>query len=108
MQLILPERKLADIKATLKSWRGRKSATKSSLAGTLQHAAKVVRPGRCFIRQIYELTKVKGGPNQRVRINQEIRSDIQWWVQFMESWNGVSIFWNSRQEIPVTTAALSQ
>ena len=96
MQLIiLPERKLIDTKATLRSWRGRKTATKAeiqSLAGTLQHAAKVVRPGRCFVRLIYELTKVKGGPNQKVRINQEIRSDIEWWLHFMEGWNRVSLF----------------
>ena len=103
MQLILPERKLIDTKATLRSWRGCKTATKAeiqSLAGTLQHAAKVVRPGRCFVRLIYELTKVKGGPNQKVRINREIRSDIEWWLHFMEGWNGVSLFWKSRMESP--------
>ena len=71
-----------------------------SLAGILQHAAKVVRPRRCFIRQIYELAKIKGGPNQRVRLNREIRSDIEWWVQFMESWNGGSVFWKTRQAAP--------
>lgn len=47
MQMALPERKLAEIKAMLEKWRGRKAATVTeiqSLAGHLQHAAKVVRP----------------------------------------------------------------
>ena len=58
------------------------------LAGKLHYTAKVVRPGRCFVWHIYNLTSVKGGQNKRVRLNQQIRSDIQWWLTFVDTWNG--------------------
>lgn len=74
MQLSLPHRKLTELKSILQVWQGRKAARKveiQSLAGKLQHAAKAIRPGRCFVRQIYELTKVKGGQNQMVRLKRD-------------------------------------
>ena len=103
MQLSLPERKMQELKTLLRMWQGRKTATKrelQSIAGKLQHAAKVVRPGRCFVRHIYDLTAVKGGPNQLVRLNRQLRSDVEWWLSFMESWNGVSLFWHPRSSTP--------
>ena len=96
MQLSLPEHKMQEVKALLWDWQGRKSVTKKeiqSLAGKLQHAVKVVRPGRCFAWHIYDLTSVRGGQNQRVRLNQQIRSNIQWWITFVDTWNGISLFW---------------
>ena len=103
MQLSLPEHKMQELKALLRDWQGRKPATKKEmqlLAGKLQNAAKVVRPGRCFVRHIYDLTSVRGGQNQRVSLNQQIRSDIQWWLTFMDAWNGISLFWKSRCSTP--------
>ena len=81
MQLSLPNAKLLVFHSLLHFWKGRKAITKreaQSLAGKLQHAATVVRPGRCFVRHIYELTSRKGGPNQLLRLNRQARSDIQW------------------------------
>ena len=103
MQLSLPGKKISDLGSILQSWLGKKTATKrdaQSLAGKLQHAANVVRPGRCFIRHIYDLTALKGGPNQVVRLNRHVRSDIQWWYTFITSWNGISLFWKSRSTSP--------
>ena len=103
MQLSLPKAKLSELHSLLHLWKGRKAITKreaQSLAGKLQHAATVVRPGRCFVRHIYELTSVKGGPNQLLRLNRQARSDIQWWLTFIDSWNGVSLFWKSRRSMP--------
>ena len=103
MQLTLPENKLEELKSLLQEYQGRKTLTKrevQSLAGKLQHAAKVVRPGRCFVWHIYDLTSVKGGPNQPVRLNHRVRSDVQWWLAFMEGWNGVSLYWKPRNDSP--------
>lgn len=53
MQMALPAPKLIEIAGLLQKWRGRKAASLKevqSLAGLLQHAARVVRPGRCFLR----------------------------------------------------------
>ena len=56
MEIRLPEDKLHRIQALLKTWLTRKKATKRevlSLVGTLQHASKVVRPGRTFASHMY-------------------------------------------------------
>ena len=45
-----------NIQVTIKEWLHRKNGMKRevlSLVGTLQHAAKVIRPGRTFVYQIY-------------------------------------------------------
>ena len=92
-------------RSLLQVWKGKKAVSKrdaQSLAGKLQHVAKVVRPGRCFVRHIYELTAVKGGPNQIARLNRQVRNDIQWWLTFMETWNGVLLFWKARSSTPDT------
>ena len=56
--LRLPQAKLWALKEQLVSQRGRRSCTKSelhSLAGYLQHACKVVRPGITFLSTVFEL-----------------------------------------------------
>jgi len=63
MQVRLPDDKLKHIKCQLSIWLHRKKATKReilSLVDLLQHASKVVRPGRTFVARMYSTTaKVK-------------------------------------------------
>ena len=52
MELRLLADKLYNLQSLIKSWQGRKSCTKRellSLIGHLQHAGKVVKPGRTFV-----------------------------------------------------------
>jgi hypothetical protein len=52
-ELRLPEEKLRKLRELVQSWLSKKRCTKRelhSLAGQLQHAATVVRPGRTFVR----------------------------------------------------------
>ena len=52
MEIRLPSDKLTRTLALLQTWLPKKKATKReilSLVGTLQHATKVVRPGRAFV-----------------------------------------------------------
>ena len=54
-ELRLPADKLTRIRSLLTEWGNRKRCTKhdlQSLAGQLQHAASIVRPGRSFIRRL--------------------------------------------------------
>lgn len=46
-----------------------------SLVGHLQHAAKVVRLGRCFVRHPYKLSETRQGANQMIRLNVQARGD---------------------------------
>ena len=56
MEARLPKDKLDRIRTATQEWLNKKSATKReilSLVGVLQHAAKVVRPGRMFVSNMY-------------------------------------------------------
>ena len=55
--LRLPGRKLASLKALWKDRRSCRKVELQSLAGKLQHACKVVRPGRSFLRRVFQLLK---------------------------------------------------
>ena len=106
MQMSLPLDKVIELRELLEQWRGDKVKSLKeieSLAGHLQFAAKVVRPGRCFVRQIYQLSKLARRPEHLVRLNKEVRSDLSWWRIFMKDWNGLSLFWKSRRSHPDVT-----
>ena len=100
MQLRLPVEKLRRVQTTVREWLGRKAGRRrelESLVGLLQHAAKVVRPGRRFVRRtIVVMTAVKDR-DRFVRLNAEIRSDLYWWSEFVANWNGVGIIMNPDQ-----------
>ena len=90
----LPEGKLAELRSTLRSWRGMKSCRKRdllSVIGVLSHACKAVRAGRSFLRRLIDLSTTVRRLDRRVRLNVSARSDIEWWWQFSSHWNGVAM-----------------
>ena len=94
LQLCLPHDKLMDLKGSLTLWRERTSAVKRdllSLIGSLSHASKVIHASRVFLRRLIDLSTTVRKPEYFIRLNVEARSDIEWWYQFVEDWNGVSI-----------------
>ena len=102
MQLRLPEEKLRRVQATVREWLGRKAGRRrelESLVGLLQHAAKVVRPGRRFVRRIIVIMTTVKDRDRFVRLNAEIRSDLCWWSEFMTNWNGIGIIRSPDQEV---------
>ena len=93
----LPAPKLQRTLALVKEWMGRKVCKRrelESLLGHLQHAATVVRPGRTFVRRLIELLSVAKSKGSWVRLNASTRSDLVWWVTFIEGWNGVTMMPN--------------
>ena len=88
-QLSLPQEKLAHLQSLLTDWGDRKSCSKKdleSLIGTLNHACKVILP---FLRRMIDLLK-QHKVHYRIRLNREFCSDLQWWTNFIATWNGVS------------------
>ena len=84
--------KLASLKTTLSHWERHRSATKRVLIGQLNHDATVVRPGRCFLRQLIETMKRPRLQSQSARINLKCRAGIKWWSLFIEDWNRIALF----------------
>ena len=58
------------------------------MAGKLQHACKMVRPRRTFLRRVFEAMKVTNKKYHHIRLNAGLRSDKN---TFLASWNGVAI-----------------
>ena len=90
----LPHRKLIELREAIGQWVGRKSCSKKeleSIIGKLGHAARVVLPGKTFMRRMFELLGTARKSHYRVRLNRAFQSDLAWWDSFLESWNGVSL-----------------
>ena len=75
-----------------------------SLLGFLSIAAKVVKPGRAFLRRLFTAL---GEDTSRIRIAGDMRLDLLWWQYFFPRWNGVQILrsLNTRDEISLWTDA---
>ena len=89
----LPADKLRNIQALIASWRSRRWCNRQqleSLIGHLHHAAKVVWPGRTFIRRMINLLLVSVSTITRYAL---IANSVATWSgQFLSTWHGVS-FW---------------
>ncbi len=106
LELRLPEDKLRRLSSLIKTWQGRKSCTKRrllSLIGHLQHACRVVRPGRSFLRRMITLSTVARELHHRIRLKRGFRSDLQWWAMFLRGWNGVSMMASVARQHPQRT-----
>ena len=93
-QLRLPQEKLLRTRTRVAAWRSKRSCTKRdllSLIGLLQHACRVVRSGRSFLRRMINLSTVAQEPHHHIRLNKGFRSDLEWWATFLPRWNGVGV-----------------
>lgn len=105
MESRLPAEKLQRTRELVATWRGRKACRVKelqSLVGSLQHACKVVHPGRSFVRRMHELLKRSRKASDHLRLNREFRADVEWWQIFLAEWNGVSMLRKIRSEFPDT------
>ena len=94
LELRLPQAKLLRLRELVGKWRRRKACTKrdlQSLAGHLNHACKVIRPGRRFLRGVFGLLSQFHRRYHMIRLNSAFRADMEWWHVFASTWNGVSL-----------------
>lgn len=108
----LPQDKIHKIRESLTSFLHKKKATLKelqSLLGLLNFACQVVIPGRPFLRRLIDLTKGLSKPNHHVRLNREAKLDLHMWSNFIEHFNGVSMFlsekWESSNHLSMFTDA---
>ena len=108
MQAHLPEDKLKRIRHQVAAWLSRKKATKReilSLVGLLQHATKVVTPGRTFISRMYSAAARLKRLSHFTRLTKDFHSDLRWWHLFATHWNGLSLFDCSLPDHVISTDA---
>ena len=79
-KLSLPVEKLNHLCNLLKDWGDRKSCTckdLEALIGYLNHACKVIRPGRSFLRRMINLLHRAHNKYHPIRLNRDFQSDLQ-------------------------------
>ena len=91
----LPAEKLHALQELIQAWCGCRWCSRhqlESLIGHLHHATKVVWPGRSFLPRMIDLLRCFRKRDHPICLNSEFQLDLQWWHQFLSSWNGV-YFW---------------
>jgi len=102
MEIRLPADKLKRLVQMVNEWRGKKACRKRellSIIGTLSHACKVVSPGRTFLRRLIDLSTRVANLDHFVRLNQAARSDLEWWCQFANQWNGKAMMYRRWKDL---------
>jgi hypothetical protein len=95
MEARLPRNKLDRIKHTLEKLLSKRTCTKQellSLLGHLHYASRVMRPGRSFVSYLIWLSTTVEGLFEQVYLTDVCRADMYMWSDFLDSWNGVSLF----------------
>ena len=91
--LRLPVKKLTSLLDTLKVFKHKNACRKRellSLIGKLSFASKVVKPGRLFVRKLIDLSTSVKELHHFVKISEEIREDLRWWILALTQNKGVS------------------
>ena len=95
MQLRISDERLRAVLDELIEWTGRTSCTKRqllSLIGKLSFVARVVKCGRTFLRCMINQTKKARYLHHRITLDVTTIMDISWWISYLPTWNGISMF----------------
>lgn len=112
LQECLPEDKVLALQNLLCPWSTKQICLRrdlESLLGHLHHAAKVVYPGRPFLRRLTDLLRRTRSQSRFICMNRDTCSDLLWWSTFLRDWNGVSFFtsphWSNLSDLQVLSDA---
>lgn len=102
MEARLPPDKLLELQQLCAVWERKDTASVQelqSIVGSLQFACCVVRPGRYYLRRlqshIARIRKWSKSNLARFTLPRAVIADIEWWLKFISTWNGVSLLYES-------------
>ena len=99
MELRISSDRLNEILLELQIWKDKTCCSKRellSLIGKLSFVARVVKSGRTFIRRLIDHAKGVPHLHYRIRLHTTALKDIEWWLTFLPSWNGISMFYDNQ------------
>ena len=88
--LHLPDNKVKDTLQLLQQFQDSSRASLKQLqrlAGKLSWASHVVQGGRVYLQRVLDLMRPLKQAYHKVRLSQEFKADIQWWLRFLPSFN---------------------
>ena len=109
LELRLPDEKLQRLGRMITLWQGKKSCLKKellSLIGHLQHATRIVKPGRAFLHRMINLASTVSELTHHIRLRSGFKSDLMWWASFLKEWNGSSMMSSLGRHTPSITLTL--
>jgi hypothetical protein len=89
----IPPHKLQEIMDVLLAWRFKLEANLrelQSLLGKLLFACKVIRSGRLMLSRMLATLRRAYLQGAVVRLDENFRLDLEWWLACISDWNGVS------------------
>lgn len=82
-----------------------------SLVGKLAFACKILPAGRIFLRRLIDLSCSVRRMHHHIRLTQQARLDLYWWLNFLPSWDGTSVIlesnWTTNPDMSLFTDASS-
>ena len=100
MTMEVTEERYQECMVSLPRWLNRSKCTKTqlrSLIGKLAFVAKVVRPGRLFLRRLINLSKTVKKGHHHISLNAAAKADIAWWFDFLPTWSRSNLIPESKQ-----------
>ena len=108
MTLQLPQEKVASLKSLLHSFKARTRASRrqlESLAGKLVYCCQLVRGGRIYLQRVFDTIRALKSRHHKVLLSEEFHKDIEWWLQYLDCFNCVSIISPDKPTYEVCTDA---
>ncbi|XP_077997369.1 uncharacterized protein LOC144450599 [Glandiceps talaboti] len=98
MEARVSQDRINEITEELHTWTQKTKASKReilSLIGKLSFITCVCRPGRTFLRRLIDTSKKLKHLHHKIRLTKAFKLDLQWWLDYLPTWNGVSMFYDS-------------
>ena len=99
---------MGELRQELLVWMGKKRVTKrqmQSLAGKLNWATQCVYGGRYHLRRLLDAMNSLKKPWHNLKMNRDMKADIEWWLEYMCEFNGVNDMVSCRPATPISIAA---
>ena len=102
LTLTIPVEKWKEIQQLLRSWMTKQKASLKEtqvLAGSLNFACRCVKSGRVYLSRILNFLRTLPEFGTRA-VPQEVKEDVQWWIEFAPRFNGVSLMTENQWSQP--------
>ena len=108
----LPDDKLVKAKDLVHNLCFRKNCTLKDMQqalGFLNFACRVIKPGRPFLRRLFDLVRGVSKPLHHIKITKAARKDLKAWSMFLSNYNGTTILtkqiWSQSQSLHIVSDA---
>ena len=99
----IPPEKLQEIKNMCEKWKHRNSCSRTqlqSLLGSLLYITKCVHPARSFLNRMLQLLRENANVSS-FPLSQAFRQDLNWFLIFLQQYNGVTYFDHKKVDFEV-------